>query len=50
MFPTPPHDKRFISLDREFYKLPKVTWMKVIRYYMRKLNGFEYVHDPLYGR
>jgi hypothetical protein len=27
-----------------------VTWMKIIRGCMRKLQGFEFVRDPVFGR
>ena len=34
---------------REFNKLAPETWMKVIRDCMRKLEGFECVHDAVPG-
>jgi hypothetical protein len=45
---TTPHHERFIVIGRECNSLTKVTWMKFIRDCMRKLQGFEFVRDPLF--
>jgi hypothetical protein len=50
MLSKSPHHKRFIVIYRDFNRLSKVTWIKVIRACMKKLQSFEYVCDPIFGR
>ena len=47
---TSPHHKRFTLIGREFNRLAKVTWMKVIQDCMRKLQGFESIRDSVSER